>query len=72
MIVINKSTADVNHKHVATCDGCESTVTTSTLLSFGNGVEVILCENCVRELTKELTSNKYLNADSYQNKICKK
>lgn len=71
MIVIKKVMANAHCEHTVICDGCENIVTTSTLLSFGDDTEVVLCENCVRELVKELTSNKYLNADSYQNKICK-
>lgn len=56
------------------CDACHETGKVITRLSFDNGMaelHVYLSDECIRELTKELTSNKYLNSDKYLNTICK-
>lgn len=51
------------------CPNCNNPDKVITKIEIEDKGTLFLCSNCVRELTKELTSNSYLNNDSYESEI---
>ena len=51
------------------CPNCNNPDKVITKIEIEDKGTLFLCSKCIRELTKELTSNSYLNNDSYESEI---